>query len=84
MFYVLHKTEILYYGGRSVIIPMELDTFIKMVEQSYTSSYTPNPDNIKSLFVYSQKVAQESNNEVEWFEKVTQRALDWLNPEYTA
>lgn len=43
-FYALHTMNIAFYGGQSVIVPLELDVFINMVEQSYRAGYVPNSE----------------------------------------
>lgn len=77
-FYTLHLTNIAFYGGKSVIIPIELDVFEKMVELSGKNDYTPNPDQVRSLCEYSMKVAEEAANENEWYEAIKNKALNWL------
>lgn len=77
-FYALHTVNIAFYGGRSVIVPLELDVFINMVEQSYRAGYTPNPEQVKRIFEYSLKQAEISSDENEWYEKVKEKALNWL------
>jgi len=77
-FYMLHKTNISYYGGISIILPLPLNVFQKMVEDSYKASYTPKPQQIKHLFEYSNKIATESTDEKIWFNKITNKALNWL------
>lgn len=77
-FYTLHKVNVSYYGGTSIIIPIELRTFRKMVEDSYRASYRPNSYQIKSLFDYSSKLINNVENEVEWYSKITDRFLNWL------
>ena len=77
-FYALHTMNIAFYGGQSVIVPLELDVFINMVEQSFRAGYTPNSERIKALFEYSLQQAKESNDEKEWYEKIKAKALNWL------
>ena len=77
-FYALHTMNIAFYGGQSVIVPLELDVFINMVEQSFRAGYTPNSGQIKALFEYSLQQAKESNDEKEWYEKIKAKALNWL------
>lgn len=77
-FYALHTMNIAFYGGQSVIVPLELDVFINMVEQSFRARYTPNSEQIKALFEYSLQQAKESNDEKEWYEKIKAKALNWL------
>jgi len=77
-FYTLHKTNISYYGGISIIVPLPLSVFQKMVEDSYKASYTPQPQQVKHLFEYSNKIAITSTDEKVWFNEITNKALNWL------
>ena len=77
-FYGLHNLNISYYGGRSVIVPIPLTVFKKMLEDSFKASYTPNSEQVKSFFEYSKTIAIESHSEKEWYNKVVEKALNWL------
>lgn len=77
-FYALHTMNIAFYGGKSVIVPLELDVFINMVEQSYRSGYVPDPQQVRGIFEYSIEQAKISLDENEWYEKVKKKALNWL------
>ena len=78
-FYTLHRTNISYYGGKSVIIPIELKVFQKMLEDSYKSSYIPNPEQVERLFSLSIEIAASAKDEREWYEIITEAALHWLD-----
>jgi hypothetical protein len=77
-FYALHKMNISYYGGTSSIVPLPLHVFIKMVEDSYNASYVPEPNHIKRFFEHSNKLANSTSNEIDWYNGITQKALNWL------
>ncbi|MBR1743043.1 MAG: AlwI family type II restriction endonuclease, partial [Lachnospiraceae bacterium] len=77
-FYALHKMNIAYYGGSSVIVPMELNVFINLLEQSYRADYVPDSIQIKEIFQYSMELADKSVDENEWYEKLKEKALNWL------
>lgn len=77
-FYGLHNLNISYYGGKSVIVPIPLSVFRKMLEDSFKASYTPNPAQVKAFFEYSRTVAANSKSEQEWYNKVVEKALNWL------
>ena len=77
-FYALHTMNIAFYGGQSVIVPLELDVFINMVEQSYRAGYVPNSEQVKEIFQYSQEQAITAQDENEWYAKVKEKALNWL------
>jgi hypothetical protein len=77
-FYALHKMNISYYGGTSTIIPLPLSVFQKMVTDSYKATYTPKPQQVKYFFDFSNELANTTNNELEWYNGIIQKALNWL------
>lgn len=77
-FYMLHSMNISYYGGKSVIVPLPLEVFRKMVEDSFKAIYTPNPNQVKEFFEYSKETAKNASSEQDWYQKMTQKALNWL------
>lgn len=77
-FYALHTMNIAYYGGQSVIVPLDLDIFINMVEQSYRAGYLPDSKQVKEIFKYSLEQAKAARDEMEWYAKVKDKVLNWL------
>lgn len=77
-FYILHHLNLSLYGGKSTIIPLPLSVFRKMIEESYKADYIPDPSHIRSLFEASNNYANSANNEVEWYEKILNKASHWL------
>lgn len=77
-FFTLHHLNLAMYGGKSTIIPLPLQIFRKMVEDSYKASYTPNPQHVRRFFEASNDLASACGNELEWYEKITEKALHWL------
>lgn len=77
-FFMQHKVNISYYGGRSIVIPLELNTFIKMIENVKKVQTLPTPENIRELGVFSKNMADKASSEVEWFEAVKKKAECWL------
>ena len=78
-FYALHKMNISYYGGKSTIVPLPLNVFCKMVEDSYKASYIPQPDQVKRFFERSNELVEICEDEQIWFEQIKQAALNWLS-----
>ncbi len=78
-FYTLTKTNISYYGGKSIIVPLPLEVFMKMVENSYSAKFVPTPEHIKGLFDFAKKSAEKSMDEKQWFNAVQEKALTWLS-----
>ena len=89
-FYMLHQTSISYYGGKSIIIPVTLDNFKKMVNQAYDAPTKPRPADIERFFKYSARVVKENvmasmdapdgstKEEMLWYERMADRAQHWL------
>lgn len=77
-FYALHKMNISYYGGISTIVPLPLNVFLKMVEDSHKASYVPEPRHVQRFFERSNELANTTDNEIEWYNGITNEALNWL------
>lgn len=77
-FYLLHHLSLDMYGGQSVIVPLPLDFFQKMLEDSYKASYTPNSGHVRRFFEKSRELASLYNNEREWYEAILREASKWL------
>ena len=77
-FFTLHHLNLAMYGGKSTIIPLPLQIFRKMVEDSYKANYTPNPTHVRNFFEASNDFANTCGSEVEWYEKIKEKALHWL------
>ncbi len=78
-FYVLHKMNITYYGGTSIIVPLSIDVFKKMLEDSYKAKYSPNPTHVRKFFEHSNNLAKSATNEREWYEGMQSAASNWLS-----
>lgn len=77
-FYALHTMNISYYGGRSVIIPLPMQVFRKMLEDSYQASFTPNPQHVRRFFEHSKELVKTCASETEWFEEIQKSAMHWI------
>ncbi len=77
-FYALHKMNIQFYGGTSTIVPLPLNVFRKMVEDSYNANYVPEPRHVQRFFERSNELSNSTDNEVDWYNGITQEALNWL------
>jgi hypothetical protein len=77
-FYVLHQLNVSAYGGKSTIIPLPLQLFMKMVEDSYRADYVPSPRQVKRFFDHVSELAEHSRDEMEWYDGIKQAALHWL------
>lgn len=77
-FFGLSQINISYYGGKSIIVPLSLEVFRKMVEDSYKASNTPSPANVRKFFEYSQQLSASGCSEKQWFEGMEQKAASWV------
>lgn len=77
-FFSLYQANISYYGGKSVIVPLPLETFQKMVEESYKVDYVPDSARVKNIFEYSESLAASGCNEKQWYDGVLRKAENWL------
>lgn len=70
--------NIQYYGGTSTIVPLPLCVFIKMIEDSFKANYIPEPRHVQRFFEHSNELANLTDNELDWYNGITQYALNWL------
>lgn len=77
-FYTLQHTNISYYGGKSTIIPLPLEIFQKMLDDSYKVGYTPDANQLRAFLEHSKEIAENSLNEIQWFEEIQKSAINWL------
>lgn len=77
-FYTLHHLNLAMYGGKSTIIPLPLNVFQKMLEDSYKVDYTPNSKQVRAFFEASNTIANKADNERIWYEQIINRAMHWI------
>lgn len=78
-FYSLHKISISYYGGKSKIIPMQLDTFIEMLKCANNSPIKPNSTNLINFLEYITDKAVNTNSEEEWYDIIKNISKEWVS-----
>lgn len=76
--YTMYKMNLAFYAGTTEIIPLNLDTFVEMVDQTSKCGYTPDSEQIKRLCEYAKAQANDSADEKEWFDEVQKKAKEWL------
>ena len=77
-FYALNQMNISYYGGKSKIIPLELEQFMKLIDLSYNHCRQPGPQDIKNFLDSAVNKVPEVANENEWYEQIQQCVSLWL------
>ena len=81
-FYGLHKTPIDFYGGETIIVPLELKYFEKMLEDSYRMDYIPSPEHIRHFFERVSHSADTLTGQEAWrfwYEDIKHLANAWLD-----
>jgi hypothetical protein len=79
-FYALNKMEIDYYGGKSKIIPLDLEQFIKLVDVSYSYKKTVTPNEVREFLDNAIRQTITSRNESEWHDRIKNCVESWLLP----
>lgn len=77
-FFALNKIGISYYGGKTKIIPLELDSFMRLVENSYNYSVQPSPHNIKQFLDEVMRQEELAIDENDWNTKIQECVVQWL------
>lgn len=77
-FYALNKIGISYYGGKTKIIPLELEQFMRLVENSYNYSTQPTPKNIRQFLDEVMRQEELAVDENAWFESIQNCVIQWL------
>lgn len=77
-FFALNKMGISYYGGKTKIIPLELDQFMRLVENSYNYHSQPNPQNIRQFLDEVMRQEEIAVDENDWNDKIQTCVSKWL------
>jgi hypothetical protein len=77
-FYGLNQIHNRYYGGKTQIIPLELDQFMRLVDSAYNNPNRPEPKDVKKFLSLAIEQVSLSVDETEWSERI-QGCIDlWL------
>lgn len=77
-FYALNQINIGYYGGKTKIIPLELDQFMRLVENSYNYETQPTPNDVRHFLDSIIEQLKAVTDETEWSEKIQSFVDNWL------
>ena len=77
-FFALNKIGISYYGGKTKIIPLELDQFMRLVENSYNYHRQPTPHNIRQFLDEVMRQEELAVDENDWNDKIQTCVAEWL------
>ncbi|MCH5324021.1 MAG: AlwI family type II restriction endonuclease [Eubacterium sp.] len=79
-FFGLNHLSISLYGGKSKIIPLELDQFMKLIENSYSHNTQPTPADIHHFLDLVMFSCRKSKNENMWRTSIQVCVDSWLIP----
>lgn len=77
-FYALNQIDIGYYGGKAQIIPLELDQFMKLVDNAYNNPNRPEATDVKRFLDSAIEQIPLAANENEWSERIQNCIDQWL------
>lgn len=77
-FFMLSKVNVAHYGGKATIIPLELDTFMKMIDNSYNAQFIPTSQHMRSIFTFAQEAAETAADENQWYNAIQEFAQTWV------
>ncbi|HJX59540.1 MAG TPA: AlwI family type II restriction endonuclease [Patescibacteria group bacterium] len=78
LFFVLRKTNVVHYGGKAQIIPLNLDAFKKILDHAYNEGGV-EAEQIYSFLKWASSIADNFDNETEWFNTIIQTSSKWTN-----
>lgn len=77
-FYGLSHLFIALYGGKSKIIPLELNQFIRLIENSYNFKTKPNPTDIRRFLDLVIEEGKKAIDENDWKDRIQNCVDTWL------
>ncbi len=81
-FYGLNHLSIALYGGKTKIIPLELDQFMRLIENSYNYRTQPVSADILRFLKYAIYLCEKSKDENHWSSAIQMCVDLWLEEEY--
>lgn len=77
-FYGLNHVPIALYGGKSKIIPLELEQFMRLVENSYNYKTQPAPADVRRFLDLAIEQGELASDENDWRERIQNCVDTWL------
>lgn len=77
-FYGLNHLSIALYGGKSKIIPLELEQFMRLVENSYNHSTQPVPSDVRAFLDATIEQGEVASDENDWRNRIQKCVEEWL------
>ena len=77
-FFVLNKVNVSYYGGKAKIIPLELEQFMRLVENAYNYRDQPNEEDLRFFLDKVIQYGESARDENEWRDGIQECVMKWL------
>lgn len=77
-FYGLNHVAISLYGGKSKIIPLDLDQFMKLVDNSYNYKSHPVPSDIRKFLDEAIELCDSAADENQWYVELQECVDKWM------
>lgn len=77
-FYGLNHIPIALYGGKTKIIPLDLDQFMRLVENSYNYTTQPKPVDVRKFIDSVIEQGDIASDENDWKERIQKCVDEWL------
>lgn len=79
-FYGLNHLAIAFYGGKSKIIPLELEQFMRLVENGYNHQKRPDSRDIRHFLDAVIEMCERADDENDWRCRIQACVDGWLAP----
>lgn len=66
------------YGGKPKIVPLELDSFMRLIENSYTNEGVPHAQEVQNFLQTAIDEIENSIDEIDWRKRISACADRWL------
>lgn len=66
------------YGGKPKIVPLELDSFMRLIENSYANDGVPQPQDVQRFLQTAIDEIKNSIDEVDWSNRISAYVDKWL------
>ena len=75
---MLNKVNVSYYGGKAKIIPLELEQFMRLVENAYNYRDQPNEEDLRIFLDKVIQYGESARDENEWRDGIQECVMKWL------
>ncbi|WP_417096489.1 AlwI family type II restriction endonuclease, partial [Faecalibacterium sp.] len=66
------------YGGKPKIVPLELDSFMRLIENSYINDGIPRPEDVQKFLQTAIDEIENACDEMDWSNRISAYIDKWL------